>query len=598
MALSGSFSGSIIDGAYTLRVDWTATQSITNNTTTPTFKFYLVMKSAWSINVGTRTASQNSATAAGTSKGWASNAANQKGGEKYLGSVTFDPIEHNDDGSKSITVSAEWFINFTYQATGRHYDYIETGNKTITFDTIPRKSSITAGDGTLGSEHTITINRKASSFTHTLRYYIGDDYWTIATKTSSTSVKWTPPIERASYNTTGTSIAARLVCITYNGDTKIGESSKSITLAIPSSVAPTCAVSVTDPTGHKDTYGYFVKGLSKVRVQITGTPAHGSPINTYAGAIDSTQYDTADFTADLYGAGDTIAVSAKVTDKRGRSDTWSGSYNVLEYTPPKVSALSVHRVNADGTENDEGGYVQVVFSASVNPLRDRNTARYTLRYKKAVDADFTPVTLSALNDVYTVNNYAYRFAADADFAYDIEVEAKDNHQKDTEPTSASTAFTLMNWHESGKGIGLGMVAESTGLASALPLKLYGGIESIAADKAAAARAALGFGKHLWGTSDWSATNPVITVPELQSYRLFVLKVKGVSLDIIATRVGSNFRGIGGYPLSGSGTRIYTLSAVISGETLTLTLCNFQLHSSGGSHTEAVDVGITDIWGIV
>ena len=44
----------------------------------------------------------------------------------------------------------------------------------------------------------------------------------------------------------------------------------------------------------------------------------------------------------------------------------------------------------------------------------------------------------------------------------MEIEAKDRHGTETRATSASTAFTLMNWSADGTGMGIGKVAEKSG----------------------------------------------------------------------------------------------------------------------------------------
>ena len=87
------------------------------------------------------------------------------------------------------------------------------------------------------------------------------------------------------------------------------------------------------------------------------------------------------------------------------------------------------------------------------------------------------------------------------------------------------------------------------------------------------------------------------LPGLQDYTLFILKITGTSVNILATRVGSNFRGIGGYAMD-TGQRIYGLSAVISGSTLSLTLCNYVHHTPSGNHGAATAATISDIWGVI
>ena len=49
MASSGSFSGSIHSGHYVLRVDWSQSQNISDNTSTITCKLYLV--NDWSLSI-------------------------------------------------------------------------------------------------------------------------------------------------------------------------------------------------------------------------------------------------------------------------------------------------------------------------------------------------------------------------------------------------------------------------------------------------------------------------------------------------------------------------------------------------------------------
>ena len=53
MASSGSFSGSIRSGHYTVRVDWTQAKNVSANTSTITCKIYLV--NDWSLSISGRT---------------------------------------------------------------------------------------------------------------------------------------------------------------------------------------------------------------------------------------------------------------------------------------------------------------------------------------------------------------------------------------------------------------------------------------------------------------------------------------------------------------------------------------------------------------
>ena len=132
------------------------------------------------------------------------------------------------------------------------------------------------------------------------------------------------------------------------------------------------------------------------------------------------------------------------------------------------------RCDEDGTENEQGEFVQVTFSATITPLNNKNSANYTLRYKKTSDTNYTEVKLTDLTGDYQVTDYSYIFAADSDYSYDVEVEAEDDIEAVPRTTSASTGFTFMDWNDDGKSLAFGKVSEVSGaLENALNLVQLG-----------------------------------------------------------------------------------------------------------------------------
>ena len=116
MALSGTFSGSAVSGNYKLRVDWSATQNIANNTSKITCVMYLVQASSWSLGIGTR--DDNVTTINGTNYTWSSPAISNSGGKTTkLATVTSGNITHNADGTKSVTINAVFELNATISGT-------------------------------------------------------------------------------------------------------------------------------------------------------------------------------------------------------------------------------------------------------------------------------------------------------------------------------------------------------------------------------------------------------------------------------------------------------------------------------------------------
>lgn len=455
MATSGSFTGSTASSYITPKIVWSATQSTTGNTSTITAKLYYSKSSAsssktygtWSgtISIGGTAQSFSGVTITLT-----------PGGGDVLVATASRTVSHASDGTLSVAISATGAISSTTLSS-------TTISSTVTLDTIAKVSSLTVATGTLGTAQTLTVTRQSTSFTHTIVAACGSASTTIASKSTSTSISFTPPLTWASQNTTGTSVSVKYTITTYSGSTSIGSMSYTVSCAIPASVKPSCSVAVSDAMGYVSTYGAYVKGKSKLKVVVTPTTSYGSAIASYSTTANGTKYTTASFTTGVLTASGTITISATVTDGRGRSGSASATATVLDYTNPAISKLTVKRCDADGTENDQGAYVQVTFSATVSSLNSKNTASYELRWKKSSENSYAYDTLAAYNNSYSVTNGTYIFSADTGSSYDVELTATDDFSSTSSTTSVSTAFTLIHWRADGTGMAIGKVSESPNL---------------------------------------------------------------------------------------------------------------------------------------
>ena len=364
-------------------------------------------------------------------------------------------VSHGSDGTKKLSCSAS-FVTGVSSGT-----ISASASKTLT--TIPRKSSMSVANGTLGTAQTLTVTRQSGSFTHTITAKCGTASTTICSKSISTSISFTPPLSWASQNTTGTSVSVTYTITTYNGSTSVGDNSYAKTCSIPDSVKPSCSLTVTDAPGYADTYGGYLKGLSKFKVVVSATASYSSPIASYKTTANGSTYTAASFITDVLSSSGTLNVSTTVTDKRGRKATATKSLTVLEYSSPLITSLTVRRCNQDGTANDQGEYVQVVFSGSVTPLNNKNTAAYKLEYKKTTDSDYTPVEFDDYANNYAVSNASYIFAADSGSSYNVRVTVTDAFGTGSKATTASTGFTIMHWLSSGLGMAIGKIAELAGV---------------------------------------------------------------------------------------------------------------------------------------
>lgn len=448
MALSGSVSTNGASGEgegryYTL--SWTATQSIANNTST--ISWTLSTAGGYSSWITERTVYVDIDGERVFSK---TNAVDRYRGTIATGTKT---ISHNSDGTRSFSVSL---------AAAIYYSSIGcTGSQTFTLDTIARASTLSVSDGTLGTKTTPTADRKSSSFTHTLTWECGSYSGTIATKSSATSWDFTPELKLASGAPYGQKVYCTYTLSTYNGSTLVGTDSKSVWFTIPSSVKPSCTLSLSDSNGYASTYGGYIQGESQLSVTINATQAYGSPISRYSASANGTTYSTQTFTTSVLKTVGTNTISATVTDGRERPGSVSSNITVLAYSRPQITNLKVRRCNADGTENDRGSYGKISFHCTITPLSNKNTRACSLRYRQSGATTWTnapAITLSAYNQDC---NPPVIQMSDA-HSYEVQINLTDAFGTTSAVTSISTGYCLYHIPASGKGITFGGIAEGDG----------------------------------------------------------------------------------------------------------------------------------------
>lgn len=451
MASSGSFSGSIHSGHYVLRVDWTQTKNVSANTSTITAKAYLV--NDWSLSINAR--SDNKVTIDGTAQTYASPAISSTG-THLLGTVT-QTVNHGSDGSKSLTMSAVFYIRATL--SGTYYESI-TASANITLDSIARASGVSASNVAMGSATTIAISRASSSFTHTLTYAFGSATGTIATKTTSTSVSWTPPLTLASQIPKAVTGTCTITCTTYNGSTSIGSKTCTLTLTVPASVKPT----ITSLTAARvdgavpSTWGIYVQTKSKATLTINGAAgSYGSTISSYSitgGGYTST---ASSFTTGFLNTSGTITFTATVTDSRGRvSAAATVSISVAAYSPPSFASYLSQRCLSNGTVNEDGTYIRGLVSYSYASCSSKNTITRAAYYKKASDTAWTNASAAFSSGT------AFTFGGgkiSTETSYDIKYTLTDAFTTIAIQDIVSTAAVVMDFKKGGKGVAVGKVSE-------------------------------------------------------------------------------------------------------------------------------------------
>lgn len=368
-------------------------------------------------------------------------------------------VAHKADGTGSIKVR-------TYMSTGISVGVVEKSvSKTLT--TIPRTSTFTASassvyisansSDTTDNKVTFTITRASSSFTHKLTYKFVNATGTIGSDIG-TSKEWTIPTSLANQIPNATSGTCTITCTTYNGTTAIGSKTLNLTLKVKSTVKPTVTFTVAEAvTNVADKFGVYTKTLSKLKITATGTGAGGSTIKTYSISANGKTYSGSTATTDLLTTVGSNKITVTVTDSRGRTGSAEKTVTVYDYGKPCIERFTLTRCNSDGTANDEGTSAKISIGASVTNVNSKNSGTYTLKYKKSTATSYTTRSLNSGSLEYETSSLIID-GFDTESLYDFVLEVKDAFNTSKQTTTLSTAFTLVDYHESGKGIAFGKVA--------------------------------------------------------------------------------------------------------------------------------------------
>ena len=425
---------SIANNTSNVRIKWTSQQTGSSYNDDPGDKAYYYI----TINGGTRTEHTVAFTL-------------PQNTTKTILDTTIT-VNHNPDGTGSVKVD-------TWMNTEISAGVIEQ-TKTLTLDTIPRASVVSAPKtGALGSALKVEIDRKSASFTDKLYYKVGSkSEEQITTYGGGLTYNWTPPVSLASNAPNNTKLTVTLITKTYNGSTYVGRSECVVELSIPTSVAPTLSVALSDPNNVSTTYGGYVQLRSKIKVELTAAGSYGSTIKSYSIKVGNFYAATTSIgTTDYLPSSGKVYVVCSVTDSRGRTTTEKQPVTVLPYSAPTILAISASRCNQDGSANRAGAYGKVTFSAAITALSNKNTAAYKVQYRAhGAETERWTDAGSVANGNYSPANVSVVFAAGTDTRYAVRVVATDKFESvESTIRDLPAAFILMDLAKSKKSVGVG-----------------------------------------------------------------------------------------------------------------------------------------------
>ena len=457
MATSGTIQEAIRTG-YRLQIAWTVdSQSVANNTSTVTAKVQLVSTGS-SYTINSSASKSGSLTINGTKYTFNFTASLSGNQTKTLFTKTVT-VAHAANGTKTCSFSATCGINVTL--SGTYYGNV-TASGSGTFNTIARAStisSVTASVSVNGTnEVTVNITRAASSFTHTVVFSFGS--YSKTTTGVGTSTSYAIPTTWLNAIPNATSGTAKVTVTTYSGSTKIGSAvSKNFTLTVPSTVVPTIsAVSLSEADSDLAAqFGAYVQNKSKIAVKITAAGALSSTIKAYKTTIQGASFTKASFTSGVLTKSGTSTVTITVTDSRGRTASTTRSITVTAYAAPKINTFTAIRANGLGSADDNGTMALARVKFSVSAVNDKNTKSYVVEYRQKASDTWEQAQTGS---VYSYDSsMLLNINLSPDASYDLRLSVTDYFGTTTAFAEVATAFTLLDFNSSGKGLAFGKVSE-------------------------------------------------------------------------------------------------------------------------------------------
>lgn len=415
MASSGSITGAY--RGYTLRADWSAVQNAAGNYSDVTVKHTLVIGSAYSLNIASRT---NTCSVGGVSQGYTSGSINQKGGSVLLG-TTVHRVSHNADGTKTAQLTDTFNINATIDGT--KVGSI-TASGSISLDRIARNATIvTANDFTDETNPTLTYSNP-SSFACDVSIEFAGGSITRAGAISGASGSYTMQLTDSERTTIlNASKNSPTLKVTYVLKTTIGgtayysraERKMNVVDAAPELVAvsyeDTNAATVA-VTGDKSR---IVQNHSTLAVKVpTATAKKGATIVSYTiafGGVSKTVTSSGTVSLGAVDVSYSQALTVTATDSRGFTASKSVQVTVDDYSAP-TAVIDLHRLN-----NFEPT-TYITANARYSYLNGKNSVTISAKFKKVSDSSYgTPIELE--------DSIQSTVTCDRDSAYDFVVTIAD-----------------------------------------------------------------------------------------------------------------------------------------------------------------------------
>ena len=381
-------------------------------------------------------------------------------------------ISHNNDGSKTFTVSA--FSGWLYG----NGDYTASA-ESFALPAIPRAATITSAPNFTDVDNpSIAYANPAGSAVSALDVCISltgseSDIAYRAVSTSGGSYTFQLSDSERAVLRNNTTLTRKVVFLLR---TKIGSTyyydtaERTFTVTNNAATRPSEAIAVAPVSALSAPFNaLYIQGRTQAKITHTASGKFGATIKQYSASVEGKAYSGKTATSDALQTPGVLTITGTATDSRGFSTTASKNVTVLAYNTPSVvrngstGRFVCARSTSDGTISEDGTALYVGCSKSFSSLAGNNKCTLRLRYAAEGGGWSSWITLLAESSGNDYAGVVPGVTLSASVVYTIEIQAVDKlGESGSVWTRIPTSEMTFHLGENGKAVGIGRYASESG----------------------------------------------------------------------------------------------------------------------------------------
>ena len=382
-------------------------------------------------------------------------------------------ISHNNDGSKTFTVSA--FSGWLYG----NGDYTASA-ESFALPAIPRAATITSAPNFTDVDNpAIAYANPAGSAVSALDVCISltgspsdiAAYRSVSTSGGSYTFQLTDAERAVMRNNTTLTRKVAFLLRTKIGSTYYYDTvERTFTVTNNEATRPSEAIAVAPVSALSAPFNaLYIQGRTQAKITHTASGKFGATIKQYSASVEGKAYSGETATSDALQTPGVLTITGTATDSRGFSTTAAKTVTVLAYNTPSVvrngstGRFVCARSTSDGTISEDGTALYVECSKSFSPLANNNKCTLRLRYAAEGGGWSSWITLLAESSGNDYAGVVPGVTLSVSVVYTIEIQAVDKlGESGSVETRIPTSEMTFHLGENGKAVGIGRYASESG----------------------------------------------------------------------------------------------------------------------------------------